>query len=157
VAPEELGELRYHRLLVAIDGSPHSELALAAAVTAARRDGASVTLVAVAPDALAEAARWPQGPVTAAPPSQETADTEAEHLLRAGLERIPRDIPVTRVVRRGKPGPQIVAEAATGRYDAVLLGARGVGRMGSLIGSVSQHVLHHADIAVFVAHAPRGG
>jgi nucleotide-binding universal stress UspA family protein len=39
----------------------------------------------------------------------------------------------------------------------VLLGARGVGRMGSLIGSVSQHVLHHADIAVFVAHAPRGG
>ena len=34
----ELGELRFNRLLVAIDGSANAELALSAAVTAARRD-----------------------------------------------------------------------------------------------------------------------
>jgi nucleotide-binding universal stress UspA family protein len=32
-----------------------------------------------------------------------------------------------------------------------------VGRVGALMGSVSSYVLHHADIAVFVAHAPRDG
>ena len=42
-----------------------------------------------------------------------------------------------------------------GEHDAILLGAR-VGRVGSLMGSVSQHVLHHASVTVFVAHAPRG-
>jgi nucleotide-binding universal stress UspA family protein len=36
-----------------------------------------------------------------------------------------------------------------------MLGARGVGRVHGLMGSVSQHVLHHADTAVFVTHAPR--
>ena len=36
-----IGELRFHRLLVAIDGSKSSELALAAAVTVARRDNAA--------------------------------------------------------------------------------------------------------------------
>jgi nucleotide-binding universal stress UspA family protein len=27
--------------------------------------------------------------------------------------------------------------------------------LGALMGSVSSHVLHHAEIAVFVAHAPK--
>ena len=57
--------------------------------------------------------------------------------------------------KRGRPGRIVVAEAAAGDYDAVLLGARGLGRVGALLGSVSNHVLHHATIAVFVAHAPR--
>ena len=51
-------------------------------------------------------------------------------------------------------GTEIAAEAATGKYDAILIGARGVGVVGSLLGSVSQYVLHHAKIAVFVTHAP---
>src|SRR4051812_34894144 len=152
-----VGELRYRRLLVAIDGSPSAELALAAAVTAARRDRASVTVIAVARDALAEAARWPAGPVVTAPVSQEEADADAERLVRDAVARIPEEIPVTRLVRRGRAGPEIVAEAGSGKYDAILLGARGVGRIGALIGSVSQYVLHHAETAVFVAHAPRGG
>jgi nucleotide-binding universal stress UspA family protein len=149
-----IGELRYRRLLVAIDGSPSAELALAAAVTAARRDRASVTVIVVARDALAEAARWPAA-VVSVPVSQEEADADAERLLRDAVARIPEEIPVTRLVRRGKAGPEIVAEAGSGKYDAILLGARGVGRIGALIGSVSQHVLHHAETAVFVAHAPR--
>jgi nucleotide-binding universal stress UspA family protein len=48
-----------------------------------------------------------------------------------------------------------VAQSREHDYDAILLGARGVGRVGALIGSVSSYVMHHADTAVFVAHAPR--
>ena len=75
--------------------------------------------------------------------------------LRDAVERIPDDIPVTTVIRRGKPGPEIVAQATECDYDALMVGARGVGRVGALIGSVSQHVVHNAPVPVFVAHAPR--
>ena len=64
------------------------------------------------------------------------------------------DIPVTKCLRHGKAGPEIVAQSKEHDYDAILLGARGVGRVGALVGSVSSYVMHHADTAVFVAHAP---
>jgi nucleotide-binding universal stress UspA family protein len=150
----ELGELRFNRLLVAIDGSANAELALAAAVTAARRDNSAITLMTVAPDARAEAAKWPGGFAVPQTPQAEL-DANAERILREAVERIPADIPVERIVRRGAAGPQIIAQSKAGHYDAILLGARGLGRISALIGSVSHYVLHHADIAVFVAHATR--
>jgi nucleotide-binding universal stress UspA family protein len=150
----ELGELRFNRLLVAIDGSANAELALSAAVTAARRDNSALTLICVAPDVRAEASRWPGALVVPQPPQSEV-DATAERTLREAVARIPADLPVETIVRRGAPGPQIVAQARAGCYDAILLGARGVGRISALVGSVSQYVLNHADIAVFVAHAPR--
>ena len=42
------------------------------------------------------------------------------------------------------------------RLTVIAVAEDGVGRVGSLMGSVSQHVLHHASVTVFVAHAPRG-
>jgi nucleotide-binding universal stress UspA family protein len=146
-----LGELHYRNLLVAIDGSRSAELALRGAVTVARRDNARVTLLCVAPDVVAEASRWPSlAPI----PDQRDADAVVEKLLREAVSRVPDDIPVTTLVRHGRPGPEIVAAAKDHPYDAILLGARGVGRVEALIGSVSQYVMHHADRAVFVAHAP---
>jgi nucleotide-binding universal stress UspA family protein len=151
---EPLGELRFNRLLVAVDGSANAELALAAAVTTARHGNSALTLIAVAPDVRAEAARWP-GAFAVPQPPQAELDATAERILREAVDRIPDDIQVERIVRRGAAGPQIVAQARDGCYDAVILGARGLGRISSLVGSVSQYVLNHADIAVFVAHAPR--
>jgi nucleotide-binding universal stress UspA family protein len=152
--PAKLGELHFHRLLVAVDGSDTAELALGAAVTAARRDHAAITLLAVVPDLIAESRLWmPGAPDPCA--MQEEADAEAERMLRQTLARIPDDIPVKTIIRHGKPGPEIVAQAREHDYDAILLGARGLGRVGALIGSVSSYVLHHADTTVIVAHAPR--
>jgi nucleotide-binding universal stress UspA family protein len=150
------GELHLHRLLVAVDGSTTGDLALSAAVTAARRDHAAITLLAVTPDFIADTRIWATGapdPATL----QTEADEEASRLLADTVERIPDDIPVTKCLRHGKAGPEIVAQAREHDYDAILLGARGVGRVGAaLVGSVSNYVMNHADIAVFVAHAPRG-
>ena len=67
---------------------------------------------------------------------------------------MPDDLPVRSLLRHGHAGPEIVAEIRASRHDVVVLGARGLGRIGSLAGSVSQYVLHHAKVAVFVAHAP---
>jgi nucleotide-binding universal stress UspA family protein len=151
-----IGELHYHRLLVAVDGSENSELALAAAVTVARRDHAAVTLLSVAPDVVADAARWPW-PAQCPPGGQEEADEAASRALRDAVALIPDDIPVHTISRRSKAGPEIVAHARESDYDAILMGARGVGRVGALMGSVSQYVLRHAGVAVFVAHAPHEG
>jgi nucleotide-binding universal stress UspA family protein len=152
---EPIGELRFHRLLVAIDGSKSSELALAAAVTVARRDNAALTLICVAPDMLAESRRWPWP--TQPPPDQESADRFADQILRDAVDRIPEDVPVRRVMKRGRPGAMIVAEADASDYDAIIMGARGVGRIEALLGSVSQYVMKHAGLPVFVAHAPSAG
>jgi nucleotide-binding universal stress UspA family protein len=150
----DLEELHLHRLLVAIDGSNTAELALSAAVTAARRDNAAITLLAVTPDFVAEGRTW----MTGAPDPgklQDDADAEMHKLLSDTVDRIPDDIPVTKQLRHGKAGPEIVAESRAHDYDAILLGARGVGRVGgALMGSVSQYVLNHADTPVFVAHQP---
>jgi nucleotide-binding universal stress UspA family protein len=146
-------EVHFRRLLVAVDGSQSADLALAAAVTIARRENAAVTLICVAPDVVAETSRWPW--TTLPPADQASADRYAEQILRDALDRIPEDIPARRIVKRGRPGPAIVEEARSSNYDAILMGARGVGRMSALLGSVSQHVMHHAEVRVFVAHEPQ--
>ena len=148
-----LGELKLHRLLVAIDGSANAELAVSAAITAARRDNATLTLLTVGPDLAAGPAAW-SVPV-AATIDQKAVDDDGCQRLNDIVERIPADIPVHKIYRRGKAGPEIIRAAKEGDYDAILVGARGVGRVGALMGSVSSYVLHNADIAVFVAHAPR--
>jgi nucleotide-binding universal stress UspA family protein len=151
-----LGELHFHQLLVAVDGSRTADLALSAAVTAARRDHAAITLLAVARDVIAESGRWIASAPGAPDPRtlQQEVDAEAELMLRQTVERIPDDIGVTTVIRHGKPGPEIIAQAGERNYDAILLGARGVGKVGALIGSVSAYVMRHAKTSVFVAHAP---
>ena len=147
-------DLCLRRILVAVDGSPSAELALRAAITVARRDRSTLTLICVAPDVSADISRWALA-AGAVPATQDEVDAEAAKVLREAVERVPHDVPVTTIQLRGKAGPTICAHAAARDYDAILLGARGVGRVGALTGSVSGHVLHHADTAVFVAHAPR--
>ncbi|HET8755365.1 MAG TPA: universal stress protein [Solirubrobacteraceae bacterium] len=149
---DHLDELHIRRLLVAVDGSDSSTLALRAAITVARRDNAALTLLCVAPDAAHDMARFA---VTAGvpPTTQDELDAEAEKILRRTVALVPDEIPIRTVVRRGKPGPAIVAHAREENYDAILVGARGVGRVASIVGSVSAYVLSHADVDVFVAHS----
>ncbi len=148
-----LDELHINSLLVAVDGSPSAELALSAAVTAATRDNASVTILVVVGDLANESTGWA---AAGAPPPilmQGEVDREAEELLRQTVDRMPAHIPVTRVMRHGKAGPEICAQAEEGTYDAILIGARGLGRVRSLLGSVSNYVMHNATTSVFVAHS----
>jgi nucleotide-binding universal stress UspA family protein len=152
-AAEPLGELKLHRLLVAVDGSENSELALKAAITAAHRDHAALTLITVGPDLAAGPAAW--SATLGGQLDQGGVDRDLCGQLSDIVGRVPEDIPVKKIYRRGKPGPEIVKAAKEGDYDAIVLGARGVGRVGALMGSVSHYVLRHAGVAVFVAHAPK--
>jgi nucleotide-binding universal stress UspA family protein len=142
--------MEFHNVLVAVDGSRDALLALSAAVIAVERNHAKLTLIAVSDDI----SRRP-GTVALDPTLQEKIDESTQEHLRDALALVPDAIPVTTLFRRGRPGQEIVAAAKEGEHDAIILGARGVGRVGALMGSVSQHVLHNATATVFVAHARR--
>ena len=143
-------DLIFHHVLVAVDGSADAALALAAAILTVQRSHARLTLIGVAEDV----SRRP-GAIAFDPLLQQRVDETTQEHLRDAVASVPDDIPVTTLFRRGRPGPEIVTVAKEGEHDAVIMGKRGVGRVGSLMGSVSQHVLHHADATVFVAHAKR--
>ncbi|MGD9736580.1 MAG: universal stress protein [Solirubrobacterales bacterium] len=155
MSDERLEELHLRRLLVALDGSESGRLALRAAVTAALRDNAAITLLCVAVDAAKSAGGF-AAVAGAPPPDQTRLDAVAEETLAESVRLVPAEIPVRKLLRRGHAGPEIVAAARESDYDAILLGARGLGRIGALIGSVSSYVMHNAEIPVFVAHAVRG-
>jgi len=143
----------FHRILVAVDGSRHADLALAMAIALADRDRSRLTILTVIPN-VNETAAMAYGAGVDPVALQVDADRGAEKTMRAALESVPDDQPVESVQRRGHAGPEIVAQVKDGRHDAVVLGARGLGRIGSLFGSVSRHVLHHAGVAVFIGHLP---
>jgi nucleotide-binding universal stress UspA family protein len=143
----------FHRVLVAIDGSRHSDLALAMALAVSERDRARLTILTVIPN-VNESAALAYGAGVDPVALQLDADRGAERTMRAALDAVPDDQPVDSIQRRGHAGPEIVAQVKAGNHDAVILGARGLGRIGAMFGSVSQHVLHHAGVAVFVGHLP---
>lgn len=144
----------FHRVLVAVDGSRHSDLALAMAIALSDRDHARLTILTVIPN-VNESAALAYGAGVDPIALQLDADRSAERTMRAALDAVPDDQPVDSIQRRGHAGPEIVAQVRAGNHDAVVLGARGLGRIGSMFGSVSQHVLHHAEVAVFVGHLPK--
>jgi nucleotide-binding universal stress UspA family protein len=144
----------FHRILVAVDGSRHSDLALAMALALAERDNARLTILTVIPNFNESTAALAYGAPVDPVAMQLDADRGAERTMRTAIDAVPDDQPVDSVTRRGNAGHEIVAQVKDGRHDAVIVGARGLGRIGSLVGSVSQYVLHHAGVAVFVAHAP---
>jgi nucleotide-binding universal stress UspA family protein len=139
----------FRSVLVAVDGSEHSERALAEAVDLAQGAGARLTILCVAtPPGVAVAT----GPYLAPPPTtQAEVEREAEEIVDRACASVPDGAPVATVVRRGVAGPEIVDRIADGEHDLVVLGSRGRGAIRSLfLGSVSHYVLHHSPIAVLI-------
>ena len=133
----------YRHILVALDGSADSRTALKHAVSLARDQNAKLTLLTVVPHTAT-----PVGPGVAAPP--ETAESHNE-IIKEGLKEIPRDVGVTTRIERGEIAPTILKVVAADRYDLVVMGSHGHSRVHrALLGSVSERVLHKADVPVLM-------
>jgi nucleotide-binding universal stress UspA family protein len=144
---------RYRHVLVAFDGSPEAELALAHAIALAQVYRARLALVAVVPPPPLLAWQAPGGMRGV----HDAEQTELERALRAAADRVPDDLSITTQLLDGDPARAILHAAREGEHDVIVLGSRGRGRMTTaLLGSVSNRVMHDADVPVIVIHRPRG-
>jgi adenylylsulfate kinase len=146
---DEGGRVMFENILLATDGSPHAEEALAYARGLALRDDAQVIVVLAfepVPTHLGEP--W-QGRVTArhVAAGQEVADDAAQKLQEAGVDVIVE-------VLEGPPADAILKAADVRECDLIVMGSRGHGTLASLLlGSVSHRVLAHARAPVLIVKA----
>jgi nucleotide-binding universal stress UspA family protein len=141
--------MAYRNIMVAVDGSKESRLALADAIELARDGNARLTIVHVAapPPSMAR---------TTAAGAFAVSELESSHepLLRAAVEKVPKDLPVTSLLLHGAAPQAIVGAAKEYGIDLIVMGSHGRGRVGSaLLGSVSQAVVHDSPVPVLVVHA----
>jgi nucleotide-binding universal stress UspA family protein len=144
-------EVMFHNILVAVDGSRHADQALTQAIDLAQSEHSRLTLI-TAPAHLPATAYLMRG----APIGMLLADAEAEAeaILHQASYRVPDDLPVTTVLTAQPIRRALTDVLTTGRHDLVVMGSRGRGAVrSSLLGSVSQHVLHHSPVPVLIVRA----
>ena len=134
------------RIVVGIDGSPHSRRTLEFTVEEARRRGATIDAVyAYAPPVYWSAPEF--GVLIPRPESEVVEDARA--LLDRELAEVPEDVRVEHVVVEG-PAARALLETARGA-DLLVVGSRGRGGfMGLLLGSTSHQVVTHETCPVVV-------
>jgi nucleotide-binding universal stress UspA family protein len=143
--------MRFRSILVAVDGSRHSDAALAHAIELARDGNARLTILTATPQVPGVSLTGPAAAVAAA--NLDQLEHDFDRVLRSAVDRVPDDLPVTSVHAAGAPARAILSEAERGDHDLIVMGSRGLGLAGSLMGSVSHRVLRHAPRAVLIVHA----
>jgi nucleotide-binding universal stress UspA family protein len=141
----------FRSILVAVDGSPAAERALDEAIELARAEGARLTLISVA-----ELPRWRFSAFPLAVPFPNEAELvrHAELVVERAEARVPEDVPVSTVVRRGSVVKEILKRVDVGEHDLVVVGSRGLGPAGALLlGSISRGLVARSPVPVLVARA----
>ena len=139
----------YERLLVPVDGSDAAMVALDETLTLADRLNASVhSLYAVDPS---HAHGFTTEDLVLA-----ALEDEGEATLADVRERCQaHDVPVETTIERGHPSDAILDYATDNGMDLIVMathGRRGLDRF--LLGSVTEHVIRHADVPVLTVRAP---
>jgi len=142
----------FHNILVAVDGSPHADKALADAIDLADAEHARLTLfTAVVPPPTVAYFGAVGNPVAIL---IEAAETEADAVLRRARDRVPDHVSVTTVLSRQPVLSALIQQVEDGHHDLVVMGSRGRGAVRSaLLGSVSHYVLHRSPVPVLIVHA----
>jgi nucleotide-binding universal stress UspA family protein len=145
----------FKRILVAVDGSSHSERALSEAIDLAQQGDADLTLATVVPPISTLALGSGFAPAPDYQTLSDDLDREYRELLESEATKLPEGQRFRAVMLRGRPAEAIVDEVKAGGHDVVVIGSRGRGGLRSMIlGSVSQEVLHASPVPVLVVHIP---
>ncbi len=142
----------FRNVLVPVDGSRQAARALSEAIDLARVANARLTVMTCMP--AAARSRITGGPALGVDLADlHEAEREFQAMLDAAVDGVPADLPVAKILRRGRPADAIVAQARAGGHDLIVMGSRGHGDMRSLLlGSVSHQVLHTSPAAVLIVH-----
>ena len=154
VAREPIPEGGYRRLLVPIDFSEHSRLAVHRALELAH-EGAHIALL----HAWELPLLFPHGELGVAALSDELRDDTRIEIQRRGDEWVERyrrpNLELTFVETLGRPSRVIHDRLEKGDYDVLVMGASGHGRVHHwLLGSIAEDALRHSEISVWLAREP---
>jgi len=137
------------KILVATDASEYSRKALTVALELARNFNAEVELLFVMYDPIV----YGFGVADSYIISAEQVEQEGELALETTLKGIDiSGITFKKKKLHGNPGKAIIQEIENENIDLVVMGSHGYGALvGSVLGSVSQKVLHGARCSVLIA------
>jgi nucleotide-binding universal stress UspA family protein len=141
----------FHNILVAIDGSPDADAALAHAIDLSESEHTRLTLMTavcgVPPTAYLIAGEG-------AGQLRENVYEQARDVIQQARDRVPADLPVTTVLSEQPIRIALMRQIKEGQHDLVVMGSRGRGAVrAALLGSVSHYMLHHSPVPVLVVHA----
>ena len=138
----------FQRIVVAVDGSHHARQAVLTAAACAREAGATLTLLTVyhEPPGFVGEPQYSADLQAAIQEARALLDAEEALVTAAGGPAVRRDL-----LGAAHPATAILAAAASGQYDLLVMGTRGLGRLESaLLGSVSARVAAGSAIPVLI-------
>ena len=146
----------FHNILVPVDGSKYSELALKTAIEVAKKFNGKITLLHV-------------GSIKRSLPLEIVQDSKSitpdeiakiiEAIREVGFDILAQgkkiveahDVPVKTLFKEGHVVEEIVKTARDGMFDFIVLGAKGISEVKEIpLGSVSEKVLRNAPCSVIV-------
>jgi nucleotide-binding universal stress UspA family protein len=150
------------KILVAIDGSEPANKALDFALGLAEKYSAEITLLNVYQPitplfyfpATSEIGYTPISPPI--PEASLSKELKAQHekVLSEAFKKASRDKPnlkITKMLSEGRPSDEIIEAAKEGKFDLIVMGSRGVGRIKEIfLGSVSDRVADEAKCSVLI-------
>jgi nucleotide-binding universal stress UspA family protein len=142
----------FRNILVSVDGSPHSDRALAEAIDIASHSNSRLTILTSIP----KPSRWICSSAFTAGAYQtmvEDFECESKRILCDAVDRVPPHVPVTKILTHKPIRDALKERVETGCHDLLVMGSRGRGALSSsLLGSVSHYALNHSPIPVLIVH-----
>ena len=139
-------------IMLATDGSPSAEEATREAIALACELGLPLTVVSVAHAELPFVGYYGYASTDVISELRRAAREHVKHVLATVRERaVAAGVAGETAALEGMAGEEICKAAHERDVRLIVVGAHGWGRMGRLLhGSVSEYVLHHADVPVLV-------
>jgi nucleotide-binding universal stress UspA family protein len=147
------GSKLIEKILVAIDGSDHSDHALDFALDLAQRYSAKILLLTVVPPVFLPIASLnviKSQAVADASAELEKSFSKALSNAEGKAKKRLAKLSVFAKLEHGNPDEVIIETAKLGNFDMVVIGSRGLGRRDYALGSVSSKVADNATCPVLI-------
>ncbi len=139
--------MNFQKILVPIDFSEHSLVALQAGGVLAKQVGGTILLLYILPPMVVMQGEMGPLVIPPDPERREAIDKEME----AVAAKIPAGVPVEKVIHEGHPWPGICDTAKESAADLIVLASHGyTGLKRMLLGSTAEQVVRHAHCPVMV-------
>jgi nucleotide-binding universal stress UspA family protein len=112
----------FHRILVGVDDSTAARIALERAIDLVEAGHGRIGLLSSAPQPPPLPAMGTMMPPISRQQLDDDLVTWAERNLEEAARAVPEDVPITKIVARGKPSRALLREARSGNWDLLVVG-----------------------------------